>query len=187
MIGAGGKTTTILALSHLAVRRGLSTIVTTTTKIWPPAGIPLVVEADGEDLADLVGRELLHAPCVAVGSSVADSGKVIGLEPSHICSLVESGVADVVLCEADGAAGRSLKVHGPEEPVIPVCAGSVAVVAGLDVVGQVPGPENIHRFERFLHTCEADRARPIDASTVARVLMLAARTRRLAISGGIRA
>jgi probable selenium-dependent hydroxylase accessory protein YqeC len=173
VIGAGGKTTSILALSHVAVRRSRSVIVTTTTKIWPPVGMPLVVKVAGQDLADQVRRKLLHAPSVAVGGDVNAIGKLVGLEPRDVCDLTESGVADVVLCEADGAAGRSLKVHGPHEPVIPACAVSVAVVAGLDAMGQLPGSEVIHRFERFIESYETDRAQPIDASLLSRVLMLA--------------
>jgi probable selenium-dependent hydroxylase accessory protein YqeC len=173
VIGAGGKTTSIHALSRVAALRGRSVIVTTTTKIRPPAGIPLVVKVAGRDLADQVRRELLHVSCVVVGASVNDVGKVVGLEPREICDLTQNRVADVVLCEADGAAGRSLKVHGPDEPVIPHCAVSVAVVAGLDAIGQLPGSGVIHRFDRFLATCETDQMQPIDASVVARLLLLA--------------
>lgn len=165
----------MLALSEQASARGLSCVVTTTTKIWPPPSMPLVVEADGTDVIDSVRVKLQQAPCVAVGGHLADSGKLIGLRTNHVCKLAGSGVADVVLCEADGAAGRSLKVHGPGEPVVPGCATSVTIVAGLDAIGRMPGPDVVHRFECFLALPEFDSTGAIDASTCARVLLRAAK------------
>ncbi len=172
-IGAGGKTTSVLVLCDEATARGLSVVVTTTTKIWPPEGMPLMLQADEPEFGDRVAFELNSKPCVAVGSSIASGGKLVGLQPDEVCVLKNGAVADVVLCEADGAAGRSLKVHGPEEPVVPPCATAVAVVGGLDAIGEVPGPGVIHRYDRFLDDGEADATASIDASTFARMLLRA--------------
>jgi probable selenium-dependent hydroxylase accessory protein YqeC len=172
-IGGGGKTTSILALIERATAEGLRVVVTTTTKMWPPSGIPLVLRADGRELVDLVHAQFRNSAVVALGRRLAESGKLLGLEPQGVCLLTESGVADVVLCEADGAAGRSLKVHGANEPVVPACATSVAIIAGLDAIGQVPGPGVIHRFENFLETPQADREESVTARTCANILLLA--------------
>lgn len=173
-IGAGGKTMSILALTNEATARGLSVVVTTTTKIWPPEGMPLVLQVDEPEFADRVAFELNSKPCVAVGSRIAPGGKLVGLKPDEVCVLKNGAVADVVLCEADGAAGRSLKVHGPGEPVVPPCATAVAVVGGLDAIGELPGPGVIHRYDRFLDDGEADATASIDASTFAHILLRAA-------------
>jgi probable selenium-dependent hydroxylase accessory protein YqeC len=172
-IGAGGKTTSVLVLCDEATARGLSVVVTTTTKIWPPEGMPLVLQADEPEFADRVAFELNSKPCVAVGSRIAPGGKLVGLQPDEVCALKNGAVADVVLCEADGAAGRSLKVHGPGEPVVPPCATAVAVFGGLDAIGEAPGPGVIHRYDRFLGVGEADATTSIDASRFARMLLLA--------------
>lgn len=172
-IGAGGKTTSLLSLSAQASDRGLTSVITTTTKIWPPAGMPLVVEAEGGEVVDRIRIELRHSPCVAVGSRLAESGKLVGLDPQAVCWIAGSGVVDVVLCEADGAAGRSLKVHGPGEPVVPACATSVAVVAGLDAMGERAGPDVIHRFERFQKHPEFCQVDVVSAPMVANILLRA--------------
>jgi len=152
----------------------VSVVVTTTTKIWPPEGMPLVLQVDEPEFADRVAFELNSKPCVAVGSRIASGGKLVGLKPDEVCVLKNGAVADVVLCEADGAAGRSLKVHGPGEPVVPPCATAVAVVGGLDAIGELPGPGVIHRYDRFLDDGEADATASIDASTFAHILLRAA-------------
>jgi probable selenium-dependent hydroxylase accessory protein YqeC len=175
-IGAGGKTTSILALAELAVTRGLTVAVTTTTKFWPPPGMPLVLQVDEDDIVGAARLQLRDSSTVAVGSDLAGSGKVVGLEPHMVCRLVASKVADLVLCEADGAAGRPLKVHGEHEPVVPRCSTSVAVVGGMDAVDQVPGPEVIHRFERYLETVGVDSHRAVSPSACADILVLATET-----------
>jgi probable selenium-dependent hydroxylase accessory protein YqeC len=173
-IGAGGKTTTMLALAHEAMERGLTVMVTTTTKIWPPVDMPLVLEQDSEKIAEACRPMLLSRRCVAVGQELTDRGKVAGLDPSTICRLVESTVADVVLCEADGAAGRPLKVHDKHEPVVPSCSTSVAIVAGLDSLGRMPGPNVIHRFQQYLDVMRWDPPAPISPAMCADLLVLAA-------------
>lgn len=174
-IGAGGKTTSILALANVAVASRLKVIVTTTTKIWPPAAMSLVVPRTECDLVEAVRLELQHEYCVAVGQRVTGAGKVEGLDPRLLCHLVESEVADVVLCEADGAAGRSLKVHGRGEPVVPNCATAVVVVAGMDAIGQ-PGGEVIHRFDAYQTLTQVERDVRITPALCADILSRAATT-----------
>jgi probable selenium-dependent hydroxylase accessory protein YqeC len=173
-IGAGGKTTTMLALAHEAMERGLSVVVTTTTKIWPPAGMPLVLEHRSENIVDACRSILSSGPCVAVGRGLTDRDKVAGLDPRTVCRLVESKVANVVLCEADGAAGRPLKVHDTHEPVVPACSTSVAVVGGLDSLGRMPGPNVIHRFQQYENMMQWDPSLPISPAMCADLLVLAA-------------
>ena len=55
--------------------------------------------------------------------------------------------ADLVVLEADGARGRSLKVPAAHEPVIPRSATAVVVVAALDVLGQPLDDALVHRVE----------------------------------------
>jgi molybdenum cofactor cytidylyltransferase len=172
-IGAGGKTTSILALAGEAVERGLSVVVTTTTRMWPPTSMPLVLDDEREDIVATALYQLSASPCIAVGKAVTAAGKLAGLEPSAVCRLAESGVADVVLCEADGAAGRPLKLHGAHEPVVPGCATTVAVLAGLDSLGRIPGPEVIHRFERYVEMALWPAQEPISPATCADLMVLA--------------
>jgi probable selenium-dependent hydroxylase accessory protein YqeC len=173
-IGAGGKTTSVLALSRWAVTHGLTVVVTTTTKIWPPPRMALLLPVDGVDIVEATRHVLRSSPSVAVGSGLTDRGKVVGSDPGLVCRLVESRVADIVLCEADGAAGRSLKVHGEHEPVVPDCATAVALIGGMDVLDREANPSVIHRFDRYLQLFDAEAHAPLGRGTVADILVRAA-------------
>jgi probable selenium-dependent hydroxylase accessory protein YqeC len=139
VIGAGGKTTTVLTLAEQAARRGLATLVTTTTKMWPPE-FPLYLTSDEIDLDSALWAGFEKHRLLAAGSTVSDEGKLLSLEPELLCSLRSP---DIILCEADGAAGRSLKIHRPGEPAVPECTTHLFVVAGLDAAGR-PVREAVH-------------------------------------------
>ena len=64
-------------------------------------------------------------------------------------AVVDSHVADHVLVEADGAAGRSLKAHAPYEPVVSARADLVIAVIGVDCLGVPMDDEHVHRAELF--------------------------------------
>lgn len=132
VIGAGGKTTTVLTLAEQAGRRGLATLVTTTTKMRPPA-LPLFLTREEADLDGALNAGFERNRVLAAGSGISDEGKLLSLEPSLLCSL---GSPDIIICEADGAAGRSLKIHRPGEPVVPACTTHFVVVVGLDALGR---------------------------------------------------
>lgn len=142
-VGGGGKTSTLAALAQELVALGKQVVLTTTTKIRIPNRMPLVLHRDDADGPDEVARLLASHPAVAVGAGLSDSGKVLGLRVDQVCALRRFAV---VLVEADGSAGRSLKVHAPHEPVIPPCSSHVLVVAGVDVVDHLVGDETVHRL-----------------------------------------
>jgi probable selenium-dependent hydroxylase accessory protein YqeC len=55
---------------------------------------------------------------------------------------------DVLICEADGAAGRPLKVHGPGEPVVPPCTTHLLICVGVDALGGC-SEAAVHRLPEF--------------------------------------
>ena len=65
-----------------------------------------------------------------LGRRVRDE-KFQGLSPERVDDL--RGEADLVLVEADGARGRSLKVPADHEPVLPASTTLLLVVAAIDV------------------------------------------------------
>jgi probable selenium-dependent hydroxylase accessory protein YqeC len=107
---------------------------------------------------------------LVLGSVLGQDGKVHGILPGTVCDLQRAGLIDLILCEADGAAGRSIKVHGSHEPLIPPCTHLVLVVAGLDALGQPALQANIHRFELFLECIQASEGDPIEPWHVAAAL-----------------
>jgi molybdenum cofactor cytidylyltransferase len=132
VIGAGGKTTTVFALAEEGVSQGRRVLVTTTTRMWRP-DLPLLLTADSQNLDRALGAGFHHHNPLAAGTAVSPDGKLLGLQPEQVCSLRSP---QVILCEADGAAGRSLKIHRAGEPVVPACASHLLVLAGLDALGR---------------------------------------------------
>ena len=104
IIGGGGKTSLLYRLADELRTRG-SVIVATSTHIWPPAHLPF---------SERAGRV---SDVLCVGTP-GDSGKLAA--PAQSFSEL-ARLADFLLVEADGSAGRPLKAHLPHEPVVPIC------------------------------------------------------------------
>lgn len=130
IIGSGGKTTLLLALGAWFCRRG-SVLLTTSTHIYPPEGIPW---------AEQVKKPLHAGDILAVGSPGPD-GK-LGAPVQSFSEL--NRLADYMFIEADGSKGLPLKAHAAHEPVIPKEARTVLAVVGLDGIGK-PIREAAHR------------------------------------------
>ena len=151
IIGGGGKTALLYRLAQELAPRG-SVIVTTSTHIWPPQHLPVL-----EETGEVNGVVCLGTPC--------ESGKLAAPRQSFP-ELAQ--LADYVLVEADGSAGRPLKAHLPHEPVIPENAGQVIAVVGLSGLGR-PICDAAHRPERYARLAGAsvsDIAAPIHAARV---------------------
>ena len=127
-MGGGGKTTLMLRLARALSQNGARVIVTTTTHIFPPDGIPTGNPAN----ADEVTHALLLEPLLCLGKPAAD-GKLSA--PDLAMDALEK-LADYVLVESDGAKQLPLKAPAEHEPVIPEHAHLVIAVAGLDGAGK---------------------------------------------------
>ena len=110
IIGAGGKTTLLLALAR-ELAQAARVIVTTTTHIYPPDGFPCLLQPGEAEIAAALEKH----PCVCVGKP-AKEGKITAADVP-VRTLAE--LADYVLVEADGAHGRPAKAHADYEPVVP--------------------------------------------------------------------
>jgi probable selenium-dependent hydroxylase accessory protein YqeC len=148
LVGAGGKTTLAYRLAAEARAAGLRVLVTTTTHMGARAEAlvgPVVLEAEGDERL----REALATSgrATLLGRRLRED-KIEGVSPERVDEL--AGEADLVLVEADGARGRSLKVPAAHEPVVPPSTTLLLVLAALDVLGQPLGEERVHRLERVL-------------------------------------
>ena len=128
LVGGGGKTTLMLRLAHELAQKGARVIVTTTTHIFPPEGIPTGNPANAEE----VSHALLLEPLLCLGKPATD-GK---LGAPDLSMAMLSHLADYVLVEADGAKHLPLKAPAAHEPVIPRETRMVIAVAGLDGAGK---------------------------------------------------
>jgi probable selenium-dependent hydroxylase accessory protein YqeC len=152
LVGSGGKTSLLFELARCALRAGRRVITTTSTRILRPgaesgAMTRLLSEEDPEDGA--LGRliESLRAhpvPHVTLARGVRD-GKLIGCSSAELELLFQARVADLVIVEADGAAGKPLKAWAPYEPVVSPLADLVVAVVGADAVGAPLDETHVHR------------------------------------------
>ena len=135
IIGAGGKTTLLLALAR-ELARTARVIVTTTTHIYPPEGLPCLIQPGEAE----VRQALAEQPCICVGKP-AKEGKITATDVP-VRTLLE--LADYVLVEADGAHHRPAKAHADYEPVVPPEANQTILVFGLSALGR-PIQACVHR------------------------------------------
>ena len=141
VIGAGGKTTALLALARaLSDRRVLLTTSTHIYPVAPPDSRALLIDPDADALLDA-----LAAPGIVCAGTAASAGKLGALAPGLFRQAVRA--ADVTLCEADGAHRLPLKLHRADEPVVPLDSSLCLIVAGLSAWGQPVG-EAVHRYDR---------------------------------------
>ena len=139
IIGAGGKTTLLLALAR-ELAQAARVIVTTTTHIYPPDGFPCLLQPGEAEIAAALEKQ----PCVCVGKP-AKEGKITAADVP-VRTLAE--LADYVLVEADGAHGRPAKAHADYEPE----ANQTILVFGLSALGQ-PIRACVHRPAIFAARC----------------------------------
>lgn len=131
IIGGGGKTTLLYRLAaELGART--SVIVTTSTHIWMPKEMPFL-----ERTKPVQGVICVGTPC--------ENGKLTA--PQQRFEEL-TALAEYVLVEADGSAGKPLKAHAPHEPVIPKNSNNIICVVGARGINRMIS-EAVHRPERF--------------------------------------
>lgn len=168
--GAGGKTTLVYRLAEEARRCGLRVLVTTTTHMGtlPEATTgPVFVEADGDATAALDQALRDQGRATLLGRRVRPD-KLEGVRPERVDALAAH--ADLVLVEADGARGRSLKVPAAHEPAVPSSATLLLVLAALDVIGEPLDEEHVHRLDLVAQATGLAPGAPVDALAVAAAL-----------------
>lgn len=163
VIGSGGKTTLLRALGEELAAGGARVLLCASTKMFPFPDLPCLTDAGEEALAEALERRRL----VCAGSPVPGTGK---LTAPAVPMARLAALADYVLAEADGAAGRPLKAHAPHEPAIPPEAGRVICVAGASGFGR-PVAEAAHRPELYARLAGIAENAPAAPETEAAVLL----------------
>ncbi|MFQ6100728.1 MAG: selenium cofactor biosynthesis protein YqeC [Anaerolineae bacterium] len=167
LVGAGGKTTAAWRLLHLLIASGERTVFATTTHIFQPKNVPLILTPN-PDPTEIV-RGLAESPALVLAAARGERGdpgraarspysaypvKLVGLEPGMLSDLVRRLPGVTWLVEADGAKGRLLKAPAEHEPAIPAGADRVVIVAGLEAIDKPLDECTVHRPEiavRLLH------------------------------------
>jgi probable selenium-dependent hydroxylase accessory protein YqeC len=160
VIGGGGKTSLLLALSE-ELKRSATVILATTTRIYPMPGMKNLT---GSELLRIT--DALRCENVACVGTTAAEGK---LAAPQIPFSVLASMADYVLVEADGSKHLPVKAHLPNEPVIPPGSTQVICVMGLSAIG-IPVSECAHRPALYAHLAGCSIQAPVTPSLAAAVI-----------------
>lgn len=137
--GAGGKTSFMEYAAEGLLKQGRTVVITTTTKIFVKE--PYVLLEENSNMRAC-------SPFARAGKNI-ENGKLTAVSFEDIEML--GSIYDVVLIEADGAKGMSLKFPASHEPVIPPFCEKVIVLCGLDAL-HMRVNETVFRWKLF---CEA--------------------------------
>lgn len=175
LIGGGGKTTLMFLLANHLVGTGRTVISTTSTKILYPTPADTTQVIIEDDFARLVTRLRSEVPAArhaVLGKTLCDDNrKLSGFLPEELDRLRLAHVADCILVEADGAAGRSLKAHLAHEPVVSADADLVIALIGSDCIGSPLDEVHVHRAAHFGRLLDRKLGTPITAEDVAAILL----------------
>ena len=145
VIGGGGKTSLLYRLASELRERGM-VLVATTTRILPPAHLPVCHDREGTLRA-------LRANGIVCAGTPADW----------------MTLADYTLVEADGSKGLPLKAHAPHEPVIPPQSNQTILVLGAEGLGRTVA-QAAHRPALYARLAGAEEGSVVTPALAARML-----------------
>jgi probable selenium-dependent hydroxylase accessory protein YqeC len=172
IVGGGGKTTLLFALTDTLSRAGATVVITTTTKVWlnqARLAPQVIFRQNHPSWREDLGRGLVESKSAFVAERPLESGKAEGIDPAACDNLFASGAAGYVIVEADGAAGRPVKAHAPHEPVIPNSSTVVVAMVGLDCLGKQADASTVFRLDFFLRMTGLREGQPLTPESVSRL------------------
>jgi molybdenum cofactor cytidylyltransferase len=171
-VGAGGKSSAILAVADELAEAGITFLTAPTTKMLVSEAERLGSLVTSEDAGELRTKAESAisdgASGVVVGSGLLSKNRVGGVEPATIPSLAP--LADVVLIEADGSRRRPIKGTAAHEPALPEAATLVVAVGNIRAFGAPVTEENVHRPELFSELTGIGAGQSITSRAFARAL-----------------
>jgi molybdenum cofactor cytidylyltransferase len=153
-VGAGGKTSSMNRLARELAGRGWTVVLTTTTHMWEPVfgqTDAIILAPDSAALLKQLPDLLRRFRVLTVASGYAEPApsdlyrKLAGLSPSLVDEIAGLPGVDVLLVEADGARGGSLKAPAKHEPVVPSRTTLLVPVAAVDALGLPVAEPTVHR------------------------------------------
>lgn len=163
--GGGGKTTLLNSLAREIARAGGKVILTTTTKIISPEGIPVVTNPQPSEAWQQLEQLLSYNSIVCLGSALLPQRKLSGVAPEMLKDLFKQKFVSHILVEADGAAQKPIKGYASYEPVIPPTAGLILPIVGLDALGARVDDKTVHRPELFSLQSGAEISEILDTNS----------------------
>jgi probable selenium-dependent hydroxylase accessory protein YqeC len=176
LVGAGGKTTLMFALSRELTDHKKVVITTTTTKIFPPSSSEtpfLLLSREEKEIVDFILKNRSEFDHITIASEkLVASNKLQGINPELVKRLSQLRPVTYVIVEADGAARRPLKAPNPEfEPVIPLSSTLVIPVVGIDALGCRLSEDNVFRSEIASKLTELPLGETVTADTIVNLIL----------------
>lgn len=145
-IGAGGKTATLHSLGHELAEEGWRVIATTSTKI-PTEQLDFFPLALNANSSSVQINEALSGQRFVFLYDEIHKMKASGYPLENIPKLLDTVASDVLLIEADDAAGLPLKAPFKHEPRIPLDTTVVVAVASLSALGVPLDKEHVYNHQ----------------------------------------
>ncbi len=170
VVGGGGKTSLIQWLAEYYAEQGKRVVVAPSTKICADDVTPIVLASEHADLVQAT-RQCLQQNVIVTLCAEADSenNKYKGLDVSIISHLKQLQVADIILCEADGARHKPLKAPNAQEPVIVPQTDVYVGVVGLDALYKPLQADYVHRTEIFSKLVDLPLGQRVEFSHIVRL------------------
>lgn len=171
--GAGGKTSLLNHLANEAVATGRETIYTTTTHIFLPDQIELILSEDRSwtELKATLRASLAREGLVALAGRFISKMKLRGVEPVLLERLQAVFPKAMFVVEADGAAGRALKGYASHEPVLPPSSNYIFPVLGLSALGSPADSGVVHRPEHLLPVLRLSSGQTLTATSLVQAML----------------
>jgi molybdenum cofactor cytidylyltransferase len=168
-IGAGGKTSTLVALGHELAEAGWRVLATTTAHLDSDqmALMPAVVSIGRG--ARAISTALGDRRFVFVRDDRSSRGNA-ALSPSTVSWLLDSVDADVLLIEADGAQGLPFKAPLAHEPMIPPETTLAIPIVSLSVLGKPLNEAHVYNSKAMIERYGFYQDSPVKSPWVAQVL-----------------
>ncbi len=169
LTGAGGKTSALLALGHELADEGWRVLATNTARIEREQVrlMPRVLPWDSS--ASALTEALEQHRFVFAGRQRASSSASVP-PPDWFGWALDSLDADVLLVEADRAAGLPLKAPYPDEPFIPPETSLVIPMASLSVLGQPLDAEHVYNPQAMIERYGFYEGAPVLSPWLAQVV-----------------
>lgn len=168
-IGAGGKTSTLVALGYELAARGWRVLATTTTRLGADQLTLMPAARQASDGAAALALALDEHRFVFVYTDIRGD-KAHGVTPAQFTDLLAETNADVILIEADGARGLPLKAPRAHEPVIPAETTLVVSIASLSVLGKPLNTDYVFNADAIIEQSGIAQNSPLKSAHLARIL-----------------
>ncbi|MFQ5943430.1 MAG: selenium cofactor biosynthesis protein YqeC [Anaerolineales bacterium] len=175
--GAGGKTSAIRRLAIEVVGDQCdnirSILITTTTRLGreqQDLAVHHLIDPAQDEIVELPVLLAQHRSVLVTGPALED--KWIPPTDDVVDELhrVAEERGALLVIEADGARGRSVKAPAKHEPVIPPFVDMVVPMAGLDALGQTIQSDVVHRTELVAALLKASRKSELSPTHLAKLL-----------------